>query len=108
MSKALAATCEAGVVSVGGVNIDGVIILSQGTKSSSGVMFMQGGDLYYVASNATELNTLIDKVQDVLAKIETALTGLDGATNSPGAQTANIAQITTVKTAILAMKDNLK
>lgn len=109
MSKILSATCENNVVKVNGVTVDGPVILSQGKKSSTGVLILQGESApVYVATNTTDIADLITSVTDLLDKVVTSLTALDAVTVSPGSATASITQITVGNTTLKTKKDLLK
>jgi hypothetical protein len=82
--------------------------MSQGTAQSSGVVVIDGSSIRYFVLQALDLSETIDLVNTMIQQIGTILTGLDGATNSPGAQTANIATLTTQRTQFVAKKDNLR
>lgn len=107
MSKMLESTCESQVVSVGEVTV-AADILSQGNKASAGVVILDVDKAKYVTSNASDIRDLIVSLVTIINQIVTIATGLDGVTNSPGAQATNIAQLTTLKTNLDNTKDMLK
>ncbi len=107
MSKVLPATCLNNQVKILDQNVDATI-LSQGKKSSTGVVLLDKGELTYVTGHALDVKELIESLVTILEKIVLITTGIDGASNSPGGQTANIAQLTVLKTTLSATKDNLR
>lgn len=88
MSKILQATAsQAGKVTADGVEVVGAIILSEGKQASSGVAVMDGDQVWYLTSSATDLKTTIEKLSDGLTKIGLLFTaigaGMTGPTTSP-------------------------
>lgn len=109
MAKILEATCSAGVVKVGSLVIDPVTILSLGdAPESTGTLLIDEDKAYYIASNATDIQSLIESMVAILDKIILIATGLDAVTVSPGGQAANILQLTLLKTQLDLTKDVLK
>lgn len=109
MSEILEATCNAtGVVTADSIQVVGAIVLSEGKKASSGVAVMEGEKVWYLTSSATDIKDLIIKMVEIINQVATISTGLDGATNSPGAQASAIAQLQTLKTQLDATKEQLK
>lgn len=107
MAKAIEATCENNVVKVGALTISEPIIFSMGKKSSEGILIIDDAKAYYVASNASDLSTLIESMNEIIQKIIQIATTLDAATLTPGGATANIALLTTLNTELLTSKDML-
>lgn len=107
MSKVLIASCEAGKVTVEGQEIDAQIF-SEGVAKSDGILIIDKGQKYYFAKTSPDTITVIESVVEIMDQLATILTGLDGATNSPGAQSANITQLNVLKTEFDAIKDDLK
>ncbi len=97
-------------------------ILSQGTKSSSGVVLLEEELSTYVTSNSVDIakliedtNSLLGKVVDALTQVVVSLSALDAVTTTPGSAAATIALvttknalITTANATLLLTKDNLK
>ena len=108
LSSIVAGNCVAGVVKIGAFPVPGATVLSNGVGASSGVVALDGPDATYIASNATDIAALISSLGDVIDKIITIVTGLDGISTSPGAETANIALLLALKITLLAQKDTLK
>lgn len=109
MSKVLVAACDANSkVTVSGIEVDIAQILSEGKKASTGIVILNRDKAFYLTSNATDIKDLIIKLVDIVNQIATVASGLDGATNSPGAQASAIAQIQTLKGELDAMKGTLK
>lgn len=113
MSKAVEATCSAGVVKVEGIVVDDAEILSDGTGDSTGILIIDGEKSYYVATNSTDLKTAIENISDALSQIATTLTsigaGMTGATTAPppGLGT-DVTAINSKVTTLNTLKDNLK
>ncbi len=109
MSKVLDASCLAGVVSVDGVPLLGATVLSEGVAASDGFAVLDEGNAWYIAKTSPDLETTLDKLNDVLSQLTTALTNtatalsLHDAIVGPVAA-ANIAAITTANTAITATR----
>lgn len=106
-TKLFSATCENGVVKVSGITVNATI-LTAGTESSSGMFILEGSVGYYVASNTSDLVSLISSVYSLLNSVKTILTGLDGVTVTPGTQAGAIAALATPLSELSAQKDNLK
>ncbi len=107
MAKALAATCVAGIVSVGGQPLTACTILSEGVADSEGVVFLDEDKAYYVAKTSPDLGTTLSTLSDALTQITTALTHAataltahDGIVGPVAA--ADIAAVLTAVTAITA------
>jgi hypothetical protein len=113
MTKALAATCENGVVKIGGVEIPEAVILSEGVGESSGVCYIDKGQVFYVASNATDLKTTIEKLVDVITKVGNIATaigaGMTGPTTAPPPTlAADVIALNAVGTELNTLKGQLK
>lgn len=123
MSKVLTATCVGGIVSVQGIPVPGVELLSEGVASSEGILIIDEDRAYYVTNIGNDLDTTLEKLIAAIGKIATALTkatdgfgkavdaltkldtaafliGAASAVPSPPLAAADIAGITTAKTAI--------
>lgn len=107
MTKIIAASCEANIVTVEGKEIDAEI-LSQGMKSSEGVVAVDKDKVVYLTSNAADIKKAIEDLTAIIQKVIEIATGLDAVTVSPGSQAANIALLTTLKTQFELTKDDLK
>lgn len=88
MSKILAATADAsGKVTADGVEVIGAIILSEGKQASQGLAVMQGDQVWYLTSSATDIKTTIEKMADAITKIANLFTsvgsGMTGPTTAP-------------------------
>ena len=109
MSKILDATCsEDGEVTAGGVSVESAEILSEGTKQSSGLLFLEADKARYLPSSATDIKELIEALVEIVNQIATIASGLDAVTVSPGSQAAAIAQLQTLKTELEQSKETLK
>lgn len=105
--KALEASCVAGVVTVEGMPVEAEI-LSEGVGESDGFVLIDRATVVYLTNVSSDIKALIEKLGDVVTKIATIATGIDGATNAPGAQTASIAELTVLQTELVAMGEMLK
>ena len=113
MTKSLAATCENGVVKVAGKTVSGAVILSEGVGASTGVAYFDKDQIFYVASNASDLKTTIEKLIDVLTQVGSTLTsigaGMTGPTTAPPPTLAtDVAALNTIKAALNTLKGQLK
>lgn len=108
MSKVLLAQCDAqGRLTVEGLQVQG-LVLSEGKKPSDGLLVLDKGAVYYLPSNATDIKDLIASLVAIVDQISAIATGLDGATNAPGAQAGSIAVLQNMKTQLDTMKGTLK
>lgn len=73
MSKCLAASCTSGIVTVAGLPVPGVTLLSQGTGQSTGFLIIDEDDLFYVAKTSGDLNTTLEKLIDALTQTKAGL-----------------------------------
>lgn len=114
MIKALDATCVGSVVTISGVPVPGATILSEGVGSSSGVAYIDGDKVYYVAKTTPDVKTLLEKVVASITELTTALTAIDakpvggaGSAPAPGAA-ANIANLTAISVQLNTLKAAMK
>lgn len=109
MTKMLDATCEAGVVKVADLAVE-CTILTQGTAASSGILFLNEGRAYYVATNTTDIETFLAKVSSALTSISGALTALVGGpwSGPPPVIASQIAQIAAIQSDLDTLKGALK
>lgn len=108
MTKVVPATCENEEVTADDVVVPEADILSQGKKASAGLLVIDRDKKTYLTSNAEDIADLIESLVEIINQIATIATGLDGATNSPGAQASAIAQLQTLKTELDQTKEQLK
>lgn len=73
MTKAIEATCGAGVVKVGTVPLTEAKKLSKGIGQSTGVVFLDEKDQYYVANTTPDLEQTLTDVVSLLDQVKTAL-----------------------------------
>lgn len=106
MSKILAATCENSIVTVEGKEVEAEI-LSEGQKSSEGIVLIKGNKVVYISSSALDIKEVIEKLVQIVGKISEISLGIDSVTNSPGGQAAGFAELNTLKTELNLIKDNL-
>lgn len=86
MSKAISATCAAGVVSVNGVTLPGVVILSEGQGQSEGILLVDESNAYYLAKTSGDMAALlpdlteaIEKTLDLVGSVNDSLAGSSSA-----------------------------
>lgn len=113
MSKALEATCEGGVVTCEGVPVPDVTVLSEGVGESEGLLVLEGLKKTYLASNATDLKTTIEKLVSAVDKIGLTLTaigaGMTGPTTAPPPTlAADVAELTAITVELTTLKGALK
>lgn len=113
MSKALAASCQNNQVTIEGVVVTPVEILSNGKGQSTGTAIIEGKKVTYLTSNATDIADTLTKMKTVLEKIATTLqsigAGMTGPTTAPPPTlVADIAAINQVAAELEILKGNLK
>lgn len=108
MAKVLDAECQNGIVRVDGMEVDPALILSEGTKDSTGIALIDGPEVTYITSNASDIKETIEELTGILNQVITVLTGLDGATDPAGTQAASIASLEVLKSQFEARKDSIK
>lgn len=74
MSKVLTASCVGGVVTVQGVPVPGVILISEGVGQSEGILIVDEDRAYYVTNIGNDLDTTLEKLIAALGKLTEALT----------------------------------
>lgn len=120
----VAATLEGGKVKVGGKEIAGAVVLSEGVGDSAGVLFVYGLQAFYMAKISPDLALTLDRLIAALEKVSTALgsassgiSALDGAGFLIGASAAvpgppvaagNVSSINSAKSDLDAIKDELE
>lgn len=128
MSRILEATCDAsGKVTADGAVVDGAFVFSEGKQASSGLLFLQGDNAFFIPSSATDIKTVIEKlvlvIDDLNASLNQLVTtltsvgaGMTGPTTAPPptlasdlAQiTAKVTSLTSTKSALNTLKGALK
>lgn len=108
MSKVLAASCEAGVVTCEGKVIAGAEILCEGIESSEGVLIIDQEKSYYLANTQPDLKEVIESLVEIITQVGAIATALDAVTVSPGSAAALITQLTVLKTTFETKKDLLR
>lgn len=96
-----------------GVSVDAAQILSKGQGESQGVLLIDGEKAFYLTSNATDLETTIEKLNSSLNKLVSILTaigaGMTGPTTAPPPTLAtDLAEITALVSELTTLKGNLK
>ncbi len=111
MSKALAATCTAGVVLVDGLPLPGATILSEGVGPSGGVAILDETSAFYVAKTSPDLKTTLDKLISILTELTTVLPLIDakptgGVGSAPTPVTvSSVANLTAISLELTALKE---
>ena len=108
MSKVLAASCEAGVVTCEGKVIAGAEILCEGIESSEGVLIIDQEKSYYLANTQPDLKEVIEALSVGLRVLDEIGAALNPVTVSPGSAAALINQLTVLTTAFVSKKDLLR
>lgn len=112
MSKILEATCISKQVKWEGAPVE-AIILSEGNGESEGALILEKEKAFYIASNAADLKTTLEKVIDALTKVTETLTaigsGMTGPTTAPPPTLAtNVAAVELIVSELETLKGNLK
>lgn len=108
MSKVLDATYAGGVVKVESLVIQDAIILSLGlAASATGVLIIDSGKSYFIASSALDIKALITSLVGIIDQIALIATGLDAVTTSPGSAAASIAALNSLKVQLDLTKETL-
>lgn len=112
MSKTLNASCAAGVVTLNGAPVEAEI-LSEGVGESEGALILDKEKAFYIASNATDLKTTLEKISDALTKVGETLTaigaGMTGPTTTPPPTlAANVVEINLIVAELTTLKGALK
>lgn len=110
--KFIDASCQNNQVTADGKVVPAEI-LSQGKKSSTGVMLMDEDKRAYLTSNATDIADLITKLESLVQLISDTFSaigsGMTGPTTAPpGSLPTSITQLATIKSQLDTMKVNLK
>lgn len=119
MAKIIEATCEAGVVTADEVPVTAADILSEGVRSSEGILLLDENKAKYVTSNAEDIKDAIDKLNDILGQASDLMSsivtdtifipGTGGASLIfPPGFSAGKASLDAAIEELNAMKDNLK
>lgn len=112
MSKVIEATCQASTVTIDGQPVSATI-LSKGIGSSEGIAVLDKDKVTYITSNATDLETTLDNLNQSLTKLVTILTaigaGMTGPTTAPPPTlVADLAEITAIVATLTTLKGALK
>jgi hypothetical protein len=113
MSKAIDATCQAGVVTADGVTVPGTTVLSQGVGASAGVLVLDEEKKFYIPKTSPDLDATLAQVIAGLNAAATGLTATAGALTSLGqiapgvAVTAAAASITSASGLLATLKGQL-
>ncbi len=112
MARIIAASCVNGQVTVEGVAIEAEI-LSAGVASSQGVVILQDDNVWYVATNSVDLQSVIEKTAELVNLCATLFTsigaGMTGPTTAPPPTLAvDVLNIQTKASVLDALKDNLR
>lgn len=113
MSMILEASCANNIVTCEGLPIQGVTILSEGVGPSTGILLMQGGELYYIAKISGDLKTTLDKLTTLIPKLVAIYTsiagGMTGPTTAPPPTLGtDLAALTLINTELTTLKNMLR
>lgn len=107
MSKVIAASCQAGVVTADGKPVSGVsILIGEGVASSNGILILTGSEKFYVADFSSDLKDVLTTITSLLTNVVTVLTAHDALV--AGANAATIASITSSIATLTTKKEALK
>ena len=107
MPRAIAASCQASIVTVEGVPVPGAVILSEGISASSGFAIFDEDKVYYVAKTSPDLKAAMTALNSMIQNILTVLSSVDSSATS-GSNAAAIASIVVANTQFGLTKDLLK
>lgn len=108
MSKILDASCEANLVTIDDLPVDGITILSKGVGASEGVVVLEKEVATYITSNASDIEDLIVKLKAIVDQIVLIVTNLDAVTLAPGSAAALIVQLNLLGIELDLSKETLK
>lgn len=118
MSKVLRASCENFEVTIGNAPAQEVDFLAcEGKAESQGLAVLDEDKVYYLANTISDLKTTLEKVEDALTQVSSALNtlggagflvGATGAVPWPGSIASQVSAINTAKTALTTLRGNLK
>lgn len=113
MSELVKAECKGGIVSIEGLAVNDVEILTEGIDQSDGILFLHKDKAFYLTSNATKLKEVIESLSDIADQLVQVINsigaGMTGITTAPPPTLQNdLAQITTLSNNLKVLKDNLK
>lgn len=113
MSKALEASCVAGIVKVGQTPVPGATLLSEGIAPSEGILILEEDKATYLAKTSPDLKTTLDKVSSAITKISTILTSIGAAmtgptTAPPPTLVSDVAELLATNVELIALKSSLK
>lgn len=110
-----------------GFVVDGAIVLSEGAAESEGLLFIEGATAYYLPSSASDVQTVIEKIIDIvtaagaaIGKASDGLTAIAGSMTGPTTApppglppivaqiTAKVAELETTKSELEELKGGLK
>jgi hypothetical protein len=108
MPRAIAATCENGVVTAEGVVVPGTVILSQGVGPSSGILVIDEDKKYFVAKTSPDVDATLESVIDALEAIVATIGALKSAVTNPVGGVTSLAAtaVTAVSTAAIDTAKN--
>jgi len=74
--KMIEASCENGIVQADDVPVSAAEILSQGTKASEGMLFLDDDQATYLTSNAEDIKDIVEKLSDILDKVSSLVASI--------------------------------
>lgn len=111
--RMLDASCQGGIVTADGVQVDAAEILSAGKGRSAGTLLLDGEKAVYLTSNAADLDSALEKIGDSITKILNILTAIGGGMTGPTTATpptlpTDIAEVTAIAAQIETLREALK
>jgi hypothetical protein len=113
LAKVLEATCEDGIVTLEGQEIEVDLLLSEGVAPSQGVLIIDGNKTYYVARTSPDLKSSLETLTEAINSIADVLTaigaGMTGPTTAPpGTLAADVTAIQALATELEDLGESLK
>ena len=108
MTKALDASCVAGVVTHNGMPVLGTNIMSAGVGASNGLLILEGSEKYYVAIPTDDLKAILDLIGSLADAVSTGIIGTHSTVAGVNAVVDVAAALTVSMTAIKAQATALK
>lgn len=107
MTRILDATCVDNVVRVAGhVVTPTPTIITQGKRSSSGILIMEGDRATYVATNTADIEDFLQKTNDALSAITSALGTISSSLTAIAASDGSLGLIATIAANVAAISSN--
>lgn len=113
MAKVLEASCENGIVTLEGQQIEVDLLLSEGVAPSTGVLIIDGAKTYYVARTSPDLKSSLETITEAINSIADIFTaigaGMTGPTTAPpGTLAADVTELQALATELEDLGEALK